>query len=75
MASVETPLSFNVSHTSKKTKACKFGSSNEVPPNWDYCTNDIRAGLRPKLFASMVGRAMLEEMPWTPGVTKFQSVL
>jgi len=33
MASMETPLSFNVSHTSKKTERCKFRSSKRVPPN------------------------------------------
>jgi len=55
MASVDTPLSFNLSHTSKKTERRKFGSSNGVPPNWDCCNIDIRAGLSSKLFASMVG--------------------
>jgi len=32
MALVETLLSFNVSHTSKKTERCKFGSSKGVLP-------------------------------------------
>jgi len=74
MTSVETPLGFNVSHTSKKTERCKFGSSNRMPPNWDCCTIDIRASLSSKLFASVVGRAMLKETPLTPGVTKSRSV-
>jgi len=33
MASMRTPLSFNVSHTTKKAEMCKFGFSKEVPPN------------------------------------------
>jgi len=75
ITSVETPLSFNMSPTSKKTERCKFGSSNGLPPNWDYCNIDIRAGLSSKLFASMASPAMLEEMPWTPKAMKPQSVL
>ena len=75
MASVETPLSFNVSHTSKNTERCKFGSSKGVPPNWDCCTMEMRASLSAKLFALMFRRAMLEAMPWTPGETKSLSVL
>ena len=75
MALVETPLSFNVSHTSKKNKRCKFGSSKGVPPNWDCCPMKMRAGLSSKLFALTLGRAMLEEIPWTLGVTKFIRVL
>jgi len=42
MASVETLLSFNALHTSKKAERCKFGSSNGVPLNWDCYTIDIR---------------------------------
>jgi len=75
MASVESPLSFNVSHTSKETERCRFGSSKEVPPNWDCCTVGISAGLSLKLLASIVGRAMLEAIPWTPGVIKSRGVL
>ena len=70
MALVETPLSSKVLHTSKKIERCKFGSSN-----WDCCTIDIGACLSSKLFGSMVGRVMLEQMPQTPRVTKSQSVL
>ena len=62
VALVETSLSFNVSHTSKKTERCKFESSNGVPPNWDCCTIEIRASLSLKLLASMLGRAMLGEI-------------
>ena len=75
MASVETPLSFNVSHTSKKTERCKFGSSKGVPPNSDCCTMEMRVGLGSKLLSSMLGRAILEAMTWTPGVAKSLSDL
>ena len=75
MASMETLLSFIVSHTSKKTEMCKFGSSKEVPPNWDCCTIEMRADLSSKLFASTLGRAMSEVMPWTPGLTNYLSIL
>jgi len=34
MALVENPLSFNVSHTSKKIEKCRFGSSKGVLPSW-----------------------------------------
>jgi len=54
IASVETPLSFNASHTSKKTERCSFRSSKGVPPNWDYCTIEMSAGLSSKLLASAV---------------------
>jgi len=74
MPSVKTLLSFNVSHTSKKTKRCKLGS-NRVPPNWNYCAMEIRDGLSSKLFACTLGWVMLEAMPWAPGVTKSLSVL
>ena len=33
IALVETPLSFNVLHTSKSAERCRLGSSSEVPPN------------------------------------------
>jgi len=33
IASMETPLSFNMSHTSKKTERCKFEASKGVPSN------------------------------------------
>jgi len=36
---------------------------------------EIKAGLSSKLFASALGRAMLEAMPLTPTVTKSLSVL
>jgi len=75
IASVETPLSFNISHTSKKTERCIFGSSKGVPPKWNCCTIEMNAGLNSKWLASTVGRAMLEAIPWTPGVMKSQSVL
>jgi len=75
MALVETLLSFNVSHTSKKTEMCKFGYSRGVPPNWDCCTMEMRADLSSQLFASTLGRAMLEAIPWTPGITKSLSIL
>ena len=55
ITSVETPLSFNVSHTSKNTERCKLGSSSGVPLNWDHCTMEIRADLCSKLWASMLG--------------------
>jgi len=75
MVSVETPLSFNVSHTTKKTERCRLGSSNGVPLNRDCYTVEIRGGLSSKLFASTLGRAMLEAMPWTLGATISLSVL
>jgi len=70
IALVETPLSFNVSHTSKNTERCKLGSSSGIPPNWDCCNMEIRAALSSKLCASTLSRAILDAMPWTPGVTK-----
>ena len=75
IASVETPSSFNVSHTSKRAKKCRFDPSKGVPPNWDCCTIEMSVSLSLKLLASIVGRAMLEAIPWTPGVIKPQSVL
>jgi len=75
MATVETPLSFNMSHNSKNTEMCKLGSSSGVPPNWDYCTKEIRAGLSSKLWAFTLDRAILQVIPWTPTVTKSQSIL
>jgi len=74
-ASVQTPLTFDVSHTSKKTERCRFRSSKGVPPNWDCCTMKMRAGLSLKLFASILGRVMLEVIPWIPEVTKSLSIL
>ena len=74
IASVETPLSFNVSQTSQKTERCRFRSSKGVPPNWDCCTIEMSAGLSSKLLVSRVGQAMLEVIPWTLGVTKSRSV-
>jgi len=67
IASTETPLSFNVSHTSEKTKRCKFRSSKGVPLNWDNCTIEMSAGLSSKLLASTVERAMLEAIPCLEG--------
>ena len=46
---VKTPLSFNVSHTSKNAERCKLGSSSRVPPNRDCCTMEIRDGMSSKL--------------------------
>jgi len=63
VALVETLLNFNVSQTSEKIERCKFESSNGVPPSSDCCTIDLRVGLSSKLFPSMVGRVMLEEIP------------
>ena len=63
LASIETPVSFNVSHTSKRAERCRFASSKGVPPNWDCCTMEMSAGLSSKLSASIVGRAMLEVIP------------
>ena len=74
-ASVDTPLIFNVSHTSKKTDRCKLGSSNGVPPDWDCCTMEITICSSYQLFTSTLGRAMLETMPWTPRVKKSLSIL
>ena len=75
MASAETPLSFDVLHTCEKTKRCRFGSSKGIPLNWDCYTMEMSAGLSSKLLALILGRAMLEVIPWTPGVTKSRSVL
>jgi len=35
---------------------------------------DTSAGLNSKLFTSMAGLIMLDDMPWTPGVMKSRSV-
>jgi len=75
MALMETPLSFNVSHTSKKIKRCRFGSSKGVSLNWDCRTMEMSADLSSKLLALTLGRAMLEAIPWTPRVMKSRSVL
>ena len=72
---VKTSFNFNVSHTSKKIERWRLGSSIGEPPNWDYWTIDMSAGLHSKLFTSTFSRAILDEMPWTPGVMKSQSVL
>jgi len=37
--------------------------------------HEISAGLSSKLFAFTLRRAMLEAMPWTPGVTKSLRIL
>jgi len=66
IASIETPLSFNVSHTSKNIERCKLGSSNGVSLNWDCCTMEIRANLSLKLWAFTFGPAILEAMSSTP---------
>jgi len=71
ITSLETPLSFNVLHTSKNTERCKLGSSKGFLPNWDCWTMEIRANMSSKLCGSTFGQAMLEAMPWTPEVTKF----
>jgi len=75
ITSMETPLSFNISHTSKKTERCRFGSSKGIPPNWDCCTIEMSADVSLKLLASIVGRTMLEAIPWTPIGTKSRSIL
>jgi len=75
ITSVETSLSFNVLLTSKKAERCRLWSSKGVPPNWDYYTIKLSAGLSSKLLASTVEGAMLEVIPWTPQVTKSRSVL
>jgi len=69
------PVQFHVSHTSRKIERWRLGSSIGEPLNWDYWTIDMSASLNSRLFTSTVGRSMLDEMPWTPGVMKFQSVL
>jgi len=69
IASIETLLSFNVSHISNNTERYKLGHSNGVPPNWNCCTMEMRANLSLKFWASTFGRAILEANPWTPEVT------
>jgi len=68
-------FNFNVSQTSKKIERWRLGSSISEPPNCDCWTIDIRDGLHSKLLTSTVGLAMLEDILWTPGVMKSQSVL
>jgi len=63
IVSLETPLSFNVSHTSRKIERCRFRSSKGVLPNWDCCTIEISVGLSLKLLASTAMQAMLEAIP------------
>ena len=75
IASVDTPFNFNVSQTSKKIDKWRLGSSNGEPPNCDCWTMDMSADLNSKLLTSTVGRAILDEIPWTPGVMKSRSVL
>jgi len=75
MELIETPLCFNLSHTSKKAKRHTFGSSNGVPLNWDCDTIDISATLSSKFFASTLGQVMLVQVPLTPRVTKSHSAL
>jgi len=75
MASMETPLSFNMSHTSKKSERCRFGSSKGVLLKCDCYTMEMSASLSSKLLASTVGQAMLEVIPSNPRVTKSLSVL
>ena len=58
IASVETLLIFNVSHTSRKIERCKLGSSMGVSPNSDCCTMDMSAGLSTKLLAVTGGPLM-----------------
>jgi len=59
IASVEAPLIFNVSHTSRKTRRCKLGSSINVPPNCDGCTMEMSAGLSSKFLATIGDTVML----------------
>jgi len=75
IASVETPLSFSTSHTSKNTERCRLGSPSEVPLNWYCCTIEIRADLSSKLWAPTLAQVILEEMPCTPRLTKSRGVL
>ena len=75
MESVETLFSFNLFHTSKKTQRWRLGSSFGAPPNCNCWTMEMSTGLSSKLWDSTVGRAILEVMPLTPGVTKFRNVL
>jgi len=51
MASMEAPLGFNVSHTSKNIERCRFRCSKGVPPNWDCYTMEMSFGLSLKLLA------------------------
>ena len=75
MASMETPLSFNVSHTSKKIERCRFGPSKGVLQNWDCCTMEMSASLSSKLLPLTLRCAMVEVIPWTSRVRKSWSVL
>ena len=68
LASLEAPLIFMVSHTSKKIERYKLGSSMGVPPNCDCFTIEIRVDLNLKLLVVTSGLVMLGVMSWTPGV-------
>jgi len=70
MAIVKNPLSFNVSHTSKKAERYRLGSSIGAPLNHAYWIIEMSVGLSSKLWASTVGQAILKVMPWTPGLMK-----
>ena len=59
ITSVEAPLFFNVSHTSRKTERCTLGSFIGEPPNWDFCTMETSVGLSSKLFVTTGGTVML----------------
>ena len=69
MALMETPLSFNVSHTSKNTKKCKLESSNGVPPI-GIITHGNKSHLQLKVACFYIWSSNGREMLWTYGVTK-----
>jgi len=75
IALMESMFNFNVSHTSKKIKRWRLGSSIGDPPNSVYWTIETSADYNSKLFTANVGLAMLEVIPWTFGVMKSRSVL
>ena len=55
ITSVDAPLIFSVSQTSKNTERCRLGSSIGEPPNWDCWTIEISAGLSLKLLGELAG--------------------
>ena len=75
IAPMETPFNFSVSRTSKKIKKVKVRALHWWSSKLRYWTMETSIGLNLKLFTSTVGLAILDEMPWTPGVMKSWSVL
>jgi len=67
IVSMEAPLIFKVSDTSRNTYRCKLRSSMGVPPNCDCYIMDISIGL--KLLAFIGGLVMLEVWLWAPEMT------